>query len=101
MIVVFNVPALIIAVMCCLPCYLVFGLAVSSLIGRPDLTEFNFHLSTLVGLFAIDLLLRAGQAVPPLRRLLDPRVGGHLFFVPLWCWGLVGSLSILNKATGT
>jgi hypothetical protein len=95
MIVVFNVSALVIGFLSGLPCFLIFGLALSHGIGRPDLVEFNFHLSTLISIATLDCVLRFLYRGNRLRGYLDPRCGAHLFFVPLWCWGFLGAYVLL------
>lgn len=95
MIVVFNIPALVIGFLSVLPCFLIFGLALSYGIGRPDLVEFNFHLSTAICIATLDCVLRFLNRGNWIQAYLDPRCGAHLFFAPLWCWGLLGTYVVL------
>ena len=95
MIVVFNIPALVIGFLSVLPCFLMFGLALSHAIGRPDLVDFNFHLSTLICITVLDCALRFLNRKMWTQAYLDPRRGAHLFYAPLWCWGLLGTYIVL------
>jgi len=95
MIVVFNIPTFVIGFLSILPCYLIFGLALSYGIGRPDLVDFNFHLSTVICITTLDGILRFSNQTTWIEAYLDPRRGAHLFFAPLWCWGLLGTYIVL------
>ncbi len=96
MILIFNPPAFIIAIVSGPLCFLVFGLGLSHLIGRPDLVDFNTQLSALSCCLLFDLLLRAGGPAAPGRNVLDPRLGAHFFYAPLWCWSLLGICAVIH-----
>jgi hypothetical protein len=57
----------------------------------------SMHVSDVVaycgaGAFAVmaDLVLRSiTKTDTGDSHWIDPRAGGHFFFVPIWCWGLV------------
>jgi hypothetical protein len=96
MIIVFNPLAVILLLVTGLPCFLLFGLGLTSLIGRPELVGVATGVSTCMVAAILDLVLRLRGD----RRLTlhDARYGAQIFFVPCWIFGPFTAVAILLGA---
>ena len=96
MIIVFNPLAVVLLLATGLPCFLIFGLGLTWLIGRPELVEVSFGVSTCLVAAILDLVIRLRGD----RRISihDARYGAQIFFVPFWVFGPFTSLTIFLGA---
>jgi|LauGreDrversion4_2_1035121.scaffolds.fasta_scaffold507384_1 hypothetical protein len=96
MIIVFNPLTVILLLATGLPCFLVFGLGLTWLIGRPEIVGVSTGVSICVVAAILDLALRLRGD----RRvaLHDARFGAQIFFVPFWIFGPFTAAAILLGA---
>jgi hypothetical protein len=96
LIIVFNRLAVILLLATGLPCFLIFGLGFTAWLERPDLVEVLTGVSICVVAALLDFALRMRTGHSAM--FYDARFGAHLFFVPLWAFGLFTAATVVLGA---